>query len=62
MFGGMIMETNSTMSTTDISNLLKELDKGIEDMESGRLTAHEESVKILMQRYNDHVLQDKRNG
>ena len=38
--------------------LLKELDKGIDDMENGRTTPHEETMKILRQRYNEYVLQD----
>ena len=35
--------------------LLKELDKGIDDMENGHLTSHEESMKILKERYNEDV-------
>ncbi len=40
------------------SDLLKELDKGIDDMENDRLTPHEDSMQILIQRYDKHVLQD----
>lgn len=38
--------------------LLGELDKGIDDMENNRVTAHEDTMKILMQRYEDYVLQN----
>ncbi len=27
-----------------------------DDMENGRVTSHEDTMKILMQRYNDYVL------
>ena len=55
MLGGVVMDT--TVPVIDDTGFLKELDKGIDDMEQGRLTPHDESMKILMQRYNDHVLQ-----
>ncbi len=38
--------------------LLEDLDKGIDDMENGRVTPHEETMNVLIQRYNDYVLQD----
>ncbi len=39
------------------------LDKGIDDYENGRVTPHEESMKILMQRYKEYVhLQAAGNG
>ena len=38
--------------------LLKKIDKGIEDMENGRVTPHEDTMKILMQQYNDYVSQN----
>ena len=48
---------DSTLPSIDISEL-SELDKGIDDMENGRTTSHEDSMKILLQRYNDYVLQN----
>ena len=42
----------------ETSDILVELDKGIDDMENGRVTAHEDTMKILMQRYEDHVSQN----
>ncbi len=56
MVGGSIMDKNVT--TVEESELFRELDKGIDDMENGRVTPHEESMRILMQRYNEHVLQN----
>ena len=35
--------------------LLEALDKGIDDMEAGRLVPHKEAVKIMKQRLRDHV-------
>ena len=54
MLGGIAMD--ATVSIIDETELLKELDKGIDDMEQGRVTPHEESMKVLIQRYNDYVL------
>ena len=52
----------------DITNMaiespefLKELDKSIDDIENGRVTAHEETMKILTQRYNEFVSENSRN-
>ena len=59
MVGGIAMKT--TISDIENTKLSKELDKGIDDMEKGRVTAHEETMKILMQQYNDYVLQNSRN-
>ena len=38
------------------TELLEELDKGIDDVENGRVTSHEDTMKILLQQYNDYVL------
>ena len=38
------------------TNLLKGLDKGIDDVENGRVTSHEDTMKILLQQYNDYLL------
>ena len=56
MLGGLSMDV--TIPMTETSELLKELDKGIDDMENGRVTPHEETMDILMQRYNDYVSQN----
>lgn len=59
MVGGIAMDI--AVPIIDKEQLLDELDKGINDMENGRVTPHEESMKILMQRYNDYVLQNSGN-
>jgi hypothetical protein len=56
MIGELYMEV--MIPINDTPDLLKELDKGINDMENGRVTAHEDTMKILMQRYEDHVSQN----
>ena len=56
MLGGLAMDV--TMPIVETPKLLEELDKGIDDMENGRVTPHEETMKILMQRYNDYVSQN----
>lgn len=58
MLGGVIMDTTVTK---DEQELLLALDKGIEDMEAGRLTPHEESMNILRQRLSDYALQNQGN-
>ena len=50
------METKTV--ATDNVELFKELDKSIDDLENGRVTPHEESMKILNQRYNEYVLKN----
>ena len=55
MLGGLAMDVSEHVIETP--NLLKELDKGIDDMENGRITPHEDTMSILIQRYNDHVSQ-----
>jgi predicted transcriptional regulator len=56
MLGGLAMDV--TMPVVETPELLEKLDKGIDDMENGRVTPHEETMRILMQRYNDHVSQN----
>lgn len=58
MLGGVIMDPSITK---DEQELLKALDKGIDDMEAGRLTPHDESMKILRQRLRDYALQHRGN-
>ncbi len=53
MIGGLAMDVITPI--VESSDLLDELDKGIDDMENGRVTPHEDTMKILMQRYNDYV-------
>ncbi len=47
----------ATLPKTDYEEevLLAALDKGIDDMEAGRLTPHDEAVKIMKQRLRDYV-------
>ncbi len=56
MLGGLAMDT--TMPVVETPELLDALDKGIDDMENGRVTSHEETMKTLIQRYNDYVSQN----
>lgn len=59
MLGELIMDmTNPIIESPE---LLKELDKSIDDIENGRVTAHEETMKILTQRYNEFVSENSRN-
>lgn len=56
MIGGLAMDV--TMPVIKIPELLEELDKGIDDMENGRVTPHEDTMKDLIQRYSDYVSQN----
>jgi hypothetical protein len=56
MLGGLAMDV--TTPVVETTELLKELDKGIDDMENNRVTPHEDSMKILMQQYSDYVSQN----
>ena len=44
MLGGLAMDA-ITMPVIETPELLEELDKGIDDMESGRVTPHEDTMK-----------------
>ena len=54
--GGTGMEV--MMPAKEKAELFEALDKGIDDMENNRVTPHEESMKILKQRFEEHVLQN----
>lgn len=56
MPGGQTMDV--TTPIVEEPELLEELDKGIDDMENDRVTPHEDTMQILIQRYNDHVSQN----
>ena len=56
MLGGLAMD--ATRPVVETTELLEELDKGIDDMENSRVTPHEDTMKILMQRYDDYVSQN----
>ena len=56
MLGGFAMDVTTTVIET--SELLEELDKGIDDMENGRVTPHEDTMKILIRRYNEYISQN----
>lgn len=60
MLGGFAMDTITmpVIEMTETPELLKNLDKGIEDMENGRVTPHEDTMKILIQQYNEYVSQN----
>ncbi len=36
--------------------IFKELDKGIEDMEAGRVVDHDEAMRIIKERVNQYAL------
>ena len=59
MLGGMIMDV--TIPLVDATDLLNELDKGIDDLENGRVTSHEETMNLLVQRYSDYASQNTGN-
>ena len=44
-------------SIYDDASLFEKLDKGISDMETGRLTSHDEAMKIITERFENYVLQ-----
>lgn len=56
MLGGLAMD--ATMPVVESTEFLEELDKGIDDMENSRITLHEDTMKLLMQRYDDYVSQN----
>ena len=56
MLGGLAMD--AIRPVVETTELLEELDKGIDDMENNRVTPHEDTMKILMQRYDDYVSQN----
>lgn len=56
MKGKSIMENN--IPSVDETELFDALDTGIDDMENGRVTPHEETMKIVIQRIEDYVLQN----
>ena len=58
MIGGNTMDT-STIQVDD--KLLRELDKGINDYEAGRVRSHDETMTLLKQRLQEYVLQHPRN-
>jgi len=56
MLGELTIDAATPIDGT--SNLLEELDKGINDIENNRITSHEKTMEILMQQYNDYVSQN----
>ena len=60
MLGGFAMDTivMPVIEMPETPELLKKIDKGIEDMENGHVTPHEDTMKILMRQYNDYVSQN----
>lgn len=57
MLGGFVMK-DITSKAEEEKLLLEELDKGIDDMEEGRVKPHEETMKLLRQQYAEYVLQN----
>ncbi len=56
MSGGLAMD--AIMPVVETTELLEKLDKGIDDMENSRITPNEDTMKLLMQRYDDYVSQN----
>ena len=52
---------NETKTSLVEEELLKELDKGIDDIENGRVLPHQEAMTILRQRYYEYVTNQERN-
>lgn len=52
------MENKSAISVDEETLLLAEIDKGIDDMENGRVTPHERSMEIVRQQYKNYVIQN----
>ena len=50
-----------TEESTELQALFAELDKGIDDMEAGRVVPHEETMSELRQMVRDYELQNRRN-
>ncbi|MCR5023755.1 MAG: hypothetical protein K6A90_05410 [Lachnospiraceae bacterium] len=52
-----MLNMEATLQNTDYEEdvLFAALDKGIDDMEAGRLTPRDEAVKIMKQRLRDYV-------
>ncbi len=47
--------TIDRVSTEDESKIFQALDKGIDDMEAGRITPHKDAMKLLIQQYKNNV-------
>lgn len=45
-----LTDTAITENSTIANSLFSELDKGIDDMEAGRVTSHAESMKIIQEK------------
>lgn len=41
--------------TEDETKIFRALDKGIDDMEAGRITPHKDAMKLLIQQYKNNV-------
>ena len=50
-------EINDDFAVKDDNSLLEKLDRGIDDMEAGHLTPHDEAMKIITKRFEEYVLQ-----
>ena len=51
----MVAVVEETVSKDEVQ-LFTELDKGIDDMEAGRLTPHEDTIKEVKERLREYVL------
>ena len=49
---------DSVVTSDREQSLFDALDKGIDDMENGHVTEHDTAMVKLLQRYEEHVLQN----
>jgi predicted transcriptional regulator len=52
----MTVETISTNEQEKEKLLFEELDKGIDDMEAGRVVTHEEAMRIIRERVENYAV------
>lgn len=51
-----VAEKTCLEDETQEMQIFKELDKGIDDMEAGRVIDHDEAMRILKERVNQYAL------
>lgn len=51
-----VAEQTRPVEKTQETQIFKELDKGIDDMEAGRVIDHDEAMRILKERVNQYAL------
>lgn len=51
-----VAEKDRPVENMQETQIFKELDKGIDDMEAGRVIDHDEAMRILKERVNQYAL------